>query len=429
MQRWVKFAKYLPEDGWQPVIYTPLNPERLVVDEKLGGDVPPEAEVIRKRIFEPYAAYRFLLGHRAAEGGGSDEVNPVNAGRKTLLQRISMAVRGNFFIPDPRRGWVRPSVRFLRRYLRERPVDAIVSTGPPQSMHLIGLKLSRATGLPWVADFRDPWTKIFYFKHLSLSARARRRHEALEKSVLDGASAVVAVSPPVADDFRKMTASRVELITNGFDEADFEDSGEAGVGASVSASGPFFNIVHTGLFASDGDPDVLWAVLAEKCGADPEFRSRLRIRLAGKTDAGVLGSIEAAGLGENLVNLGYVSHPEAVAEQKGAALLMLPLRKEPEYKAVLPGKVFEYLAAGRPVLGIGQPDGAMAGLLRPCGAGIVADWDDRAAMAAFVDSCWAKFRTGEPLRGARDVSRFSRRNLTKQYAALLDELTAGRDTK
>ncbi|MCD8312855.1 MAG: glycosyltransferase family 4 protein [Bacteroidales bacterium] len=419
VQRWVKFAKYLPGEGWQPVVYTPLNPERLVTDEKLGAEVPPEAEVIRRKITEPYRVYRFLLGRRDASRGGSDEVNPANAGRKTLMQRFSVWVRGNLFIPDPRCLWIRPSVRFLKKYLKEHPVDIIVSSGPPQSMHLIARRLALATGLPWIADFRDPWTKIFYFKHLSMSRRARRRHEKLERQVLDDASAVVAVSPLVQEDFRAMTSTPVELITNGFDEDDFaiETKGDAGANGLE-----YFNITHTGLFAADGNPEVLWKVLAEKCAAEPEFGKQLRIRLVGKTDSAVIDSVKAAGLAGNLVDRGYVPHDEAVREQRGSSVLMLPLRREPEYKAVLPGKVFEYLAAGRPVLGIGQPDGAMAALLADAKAGIVADWDDAPAVAAFIDRCWSAFLSGIPLSGAADVSRYSRRRLTKDYVNLMDFL-------
>ena len=208
VQRWVKFSKYLPSEGWQPVIYTPSNPELIAEDRSLADDIPPEAEVIRKHIFEPYNAYRKLTGKTGSESG---EVNPINAGSKTPWQRLALFVRGNFFIPDPRCFWVRPSVRFLEKYLKRHPVDIIVSTGPPHSMHLIAMKLARATGLPWVADFRDPWTRMFYFKHLSLTRWAMGRHRRLEKKVLDNASVIVAVSPLVQKEFMEMTGTRVEI--------------------------------------------------------------------------------------------------------------------------------------------------------------------------------------------------------------------------
>lgn len=425
MQRWVKFAKYLPKEGWQPVIYTPENPELTTIDKTLAAEIPPEAEIVKTHIFEPYGIYRKLMGKgsstdlKTLTSAGSDgnEVNPVNGGKKSWKQKLSLYIRGNFFIPDPRIMWVRPSVKFLKNYLKKHPVDAIVSTGPPQSMHLIGLEISKATGLPWLADFRDPWTKIFYFKHLELTPKSEAKHQALEKSVLDGATKVIAVSPMVKKDFEAMTATPVELITNGFDEEDFNDPFE---------SDEFFNITHTGLFASDGDPEILWKALAAKCENDKEFQKTLRIRLVGKTDQEITRSIEKAGLGPNLVNLGYQSHEVAVREQRNASVLILPLRKEPEYEAVLPGKLFEYLASRRPILGIGQTDGAMAQVVRKTGSGIVYNWDDEEKIRRWIDFSWEEFKNNELMDNASDISMYSRRRLTKRLASLLEEVTENR---
>ncbi|MBR3440676.1 MAG: glycosyltransferase [Bacteroidales bacterium] len=422
VQRWVKFAKYLPKEGWQPVIYTPENPELTTIDKTLAAEIPPEAEVVKTHIFEPYGIYRKLMGKgsstdlKALTSAGSDgnEVNPVNGGKKSWKQKLSLYIRGNFFIPDPRIMWVRPSVKFLKSYLKKHPVDAIVSTGPPQSMHLIGLELSKATGLPWLADFRDPWTKIFYFKHLELTHRSEAKHQALEKKVVDGATRVIAVSPMVKKDFEAITSTPVELITNGFDEEDFNDPFEAD---------EYFNITHTGLFASDGDPEILWKVLAAKCQEDKEFQKLLRIRLVGKTDQEIVNSIETAGLGPNLVNLGYQSHEVAVREQRNASVLILPLRKEPEYEAVLPGKLFEYLASRRPILGIGQTDGAMAQVVRNTGSGIVYDWNEEQKIRRWVDFSWEEFKNHELLDNATDISMYSRRRLTKRLVSLLEEIT------
>ena len=410
VQRWVKFAKYLPAEGWQPVVYTPENPERQSEDKSLYADIPAEVEVVRRPITEIYSLYRSLTGRKASAA----EVNVVNSQRKSFKQRLVMWIRGNAFIPDPRISWVRPSVRFLKKYLAEHPVDLIVTTGPPHSMHLIGRGLKRATGIPWIADFRDPWTKIFYFKHLSLSAWAQMRHERLEQSVLDEADAVVAVSPLVRDDFVAATRTPVHLITNGYDPDDYQQR--------VEPDG-FFNLTHTGLFAADGNPLVLWKVLADKVREDAQFARMLRLRLVGKTDAQVLEAIRAAGLGANLVDLGYRDHQTAVREQLGASVLLLPLRQEPEYRATLPGKLFEYLGARRPVLGIGQTDGAMARILQDTGAGQTFDWPDEAGLRSAVDRLWAGFCAGvEPLL-SEDLSQYSRRSTARRMAALFQEIT------
>lgn len=449
VQRWVKFAKYLPQNGWQPVIYTPDNPELSVIDRTLEDDIPEEAVILKQPILEPYGIYRRLAGRRGITGeaagrdttgraagmaeavdrrnmtAGGTEVNPINAQKKSLGQKISLWIRGNFFIPDPRCLWVRPSVKFLKRYLSEHPVDVIVSTGPPHSMHLIARKIARATGIPWVADFRDPWTRMFYFKHLPLTRPARRRHERLEKRVLDDANTVVAVSPLVQDEFRQMTSTPVALITNGFDEEDFETADlemRALEEETGSENGDFFNIVHTGLFAADGNPLELWKALAGIAADDEEFASKLRIRLAGKTDTQIVEAIAAEGLGKNLVNLGYVSHDGAVREQCGASVLILPLRQEPEYRATLPGKLFEYLASRRPVIGIGQTDGAMARVLDDAHAGRTFGWDDAAGLKAELLRCWNLFREGRLDDNEEDIGRYSRRQLTRQMAQLFESL-------
>lgn len=418
VQRWVKFAKYLPSEGWQPVIYTPENPEQLAVDQTLESEVGPETEVVKTRIIEPYELYKKVL-RKSGHSREVVEVNPVNAQNKSLLQKVAMWVRGNLFRPDPRCMWIGPSVKFLKKYLEEHPVDLIVSTGPPQSMHMIGMKLAAQTGLPWIADFRDPWTKIFYFKHLSMTRGTARWHKKMERRVLDNATAVVAVSPLVQEDFQKMTQTPVELITNGFDDCDF--SGEP---CREAEGGPDrdFVITHTGLFAADGNPTVLWEALAEKCARDEEFARSLKIKLVGKTDRQITEAIESVGLKGNLMDMGYQPHSTAVQAQREASLLILPLRKEPEYKAVLPGKLFEYLASWRPVLGIGQTDGAMAVILNITKTGLVLDWEDKASIAKYIDLCWERHLKGELTVTDADISQFTRKALTRKMAELFDTI-------
>ena len=450
VQRWLKFAKYLPEYGWEPVIYTPLNPEANSTDEALMKDVRPGTTVLKRRILEPYSFYKMITGKgqkkqikaNLVAGGGEN---------KSLMQKLSLFVRGNLFIPDPRILWVGPSVQFLKKYLKQHPVDAIVSTGPPHSMHLIAMRVSKATGTPWLADFRDPWTEIFYFKHLGLSKWAFNRHRSLEQGVLDGADSVVVVSSKMQKDYQKRTKTPVEIITNGFDPEDFTATpdcsangpacreavsacGETAAAAANFRSGKF-TLVHTGLLVDNGNPNLLWEVLGEKAASDPQFRERLEIRTMGQTDGSIIRDISANNLDANFVNMGYVAHGTAVEWQQKASLLLLPLRKEPEAAAILTGKFFEYLAAGPRILAFGPTDGDLARALEETESGTICDWHQKQAIRDAIDAAWANYLTQQQSGAVQGTAaipagsrfsaaalKYSRKELTGKLSGLLNDI-------
>ncbi len=435
VQRWLKFAKYLPEYGWEPVIYTPLNPEANSTDEALMKDVRPGTTVLKRRILEPYSFYKMITGKgqkkqikaNLVAGGGEN---------KSLMQKLSLFVRGNLFIPDPRMLWVGPSVRFLKKYLKQHPVDAIVSTGPPHSMHLIAKRVCKATCTPWLADFRDPWTEIFYFKHLGLSKWAFNRHRSLEQSVLDGADSVVVVSSKMQKDYQKRTKTPVEIITNGFDPEDFTATPDCSANgpASTDARCGKFTLVHTGLLVDNGNPNLLWEVLGEKAASDPQFRERLEIRTMGQTDGSIIRDISANNLDANFVNMGYVAHSTAVEWQQKASLLLLPLRKEPEAAAILTGKFFEYLAAGPEILAFGPTDGDLARALKETESGTICDWDQKQAIRNAIDTAWANYLTQQQSGASKTAAtaahsrfcaaalKYSRKELAGKLSGLLNDI-------
>jgi len=422
VQRWVKFAKYLPSEGWEPVVYTPENPEITAVDRTLEKEISPNLEVIKRPITEPYDLYRKLMGKGAetdlqklTAAGSKDEVTPISSGKKSFRQRLSLWIRGNIFVPDPRVSWVKPSVKFLKKYLKEHPVDVIVTTGPPQSMHLIGLKLHKDLGLPWIPDFRDPWTKMYYLKHLPLTAATKKALYRMEQKVLDSCSTVLTVTPMVQEDYAARTKTPVAMITNGYDEEDF-----SGVGTGKTSG---FVITHTGLLASDGNPETLWKTLGEMASANPDFKRELRLRLIGRVDRAVQDSIDAAGLAENTELPGYLDHSATNREQCDAGMLILPLRNDPDYAIILPGKLFEYLASRRPVLGIGQEDGAMARVLTEAGAGVTADWNNAEKMRAFILQAWESHKKGGIPATEGKIEKYSRRSITRQLAELLEKVS------
>lgn len=442
VQRWLKFAKYLPQYGWEGVVYTPSNPQANSIDNALLKDVRPDTTIIKRRIIEPYGLYKVLSGKKKDKPIKANIVS--SKAKKSLLQRISLFVRGNLFIPDPRILWVGPSVRFLKRYLKKHPVDAIVSTGPPHSMHLIAKRVSKATGTPWIADFRDPWTEIFYFKHLGLGSWAYKKHRNLEQSVLDNASQIIVVSDKMKKDFECRTNTPVEVITNGFDPDDFKPAGTAAKVQTSTAKAQTcaaeaqtgkFTLVHTGLLVDDGNPDLLWKILGEKAVADVGFRENLQIRVMGQTDNSIIEDITRNGLAPNFVNMGYVSHDTATMWQQNASLLLLPLRKEPEAAAILTGKFFEYLAAGRAILAFGPTTGDLAKALEETQSGTICDWDQEDAIREALDNAYRIYleqqhdnngQSSENTHAPREFSsaalKYSRRELTGKLSVLMNNI-------
>jgi glycosyltransferase involved in cell wall biosynthesis len=400
--RWLKFSKYLPQQGWQPVVYTPENPELQAVDATLEKDVPSEAEVIKAPITEPYSWYKRFTGKEQDERLQTaflrEEAGP------TWKENVANWVRSNFFIPDARVWWVKPSVQRLERYLKEHPVDVIVTTGSPHSLHLIGRELKRRTGIPWLADFRDPWTNIDYYGQLKLTRWADARQRRLEKAVLQEADQVLTVSWHWADELRALGARHVEVITNGFDPADLPMPPEP--------LDDRWSLVHVGSITATRDVPALWTALADRLRDDVEFRARFVLRFVGGVDHSVLRSLEAAGLMAHVERIGQVSHTEALRHMQRARVLLLPVNDTPNVMGFLPAKVFEYLSVQRHILAV-APQGSDLGRVLD-GSHTLVERHDEAAMAQAIKGL---FNSDDVV--ADPPSRFERRVLTGQLAQVL----------
>jgi glycosyltransferase involved in cell wall biosynthesis len=413
VQRWLKFVKYLPEFGWTPVVYTAENPETPAIDESLMKDVPDGLEVHRQPIWEPLDAYRKFTGRKAGEKFGAGFLSESAAPK--ARDRFALWVRGNLFIPDAKRFWIAPSIRYLTAYLKENPVDLIVSSGPPHSLHLIALKLKQRFGLQWVADFRDPWTEIDFYQALQLSPMADRRHNRLEQKVLDKADLVVSVGQNMMEAFAAKTRTPQVVITNGFDAADFPEVDE-------TVENEQFILLHLGSVNRDRNHPVLWEALKNLLERDADFADKLRFRLIGKLDHSVQESIKEYGLEQWVETIDYVPHSEVFNHLKQASVLYLPLNNTPNAKGILTGKVFEYFAARRQVLALGPPDGDLGNILKATHTGEMLDFDDREGVEEALTMMFEHFKRKSLKVEAKGIERFERRNLTGQLVNEFEKL-------
>ena len=422
VQRWLKMSKYLPENGWQPVIYTAENAEYPVEDTSLAQDVAPEAEVIRRPIVEPYGFYKKFLGTKKGEKVKAGFINE-GAKKSGWKENLSIWLRGNLFIPDARCWWIKPSVRYLSKYLKEHPVDAMVSTGPPHSMHLIARALHKKFNIPWVADFRDPWTDIDFYKDLKLTRCADRKHHRLEHQVLTEATKVVTVGWDCAKGLESHGAKDVAVITNGYD-----DLGNLGVETDANPSQrqqetPTFTMSHIGIIGPNRNPETLWQAISDLVETRQGTSLSLQIRLIGQIDNSVISSIKRHNIEKYVEIIPYIPHNQVVVEQQKSDVLLLFVNNTPNAKGILTGKLFEYMASGRPILCIGPEDGDSARILNETQTGITIDFNDKEKMKSVILDLLAKHNANQLVTNdIQAVEKYSRRNLTKDFVKILNEI-------
>jgi glycosyltransferase involved in cell wall biosynthesis len=415
VQRWLKFVKYLRDYGWEPVVLTVRDGVYPAVDGSLVDDIPDGVAVYRTRAGGPFGLYSLLKGQKR---GRVPVALISDSGERTWFDRFAVWIRSNCFIPDARKGWYRHALRGAAVVMQHHTPSLVVTSGPPHSTHLIGRKVSRRYGLPWVADFRDPWTTVYYNHLMPRTPRTERIDREYEEGVLRDADAILTVSRAMQEEYAGR-AMHVEVIRNGYDESDMPSP------VRDPAPSDRFVLLHTGNIAPNQHVPVLWDVLAELCRDDASFRDRLLVRLAGNVDASTIGYLHSVGLSDRLEVNGYVPHREATTMMHQASLLLLLIPDAPGNRAIVTGKIFEYLLAGVPVLGLG-PDGGDADLiLRETERGEMIAYDHKGAIMEKLKECYKRWvddgRVTNRLPNEPCLP-FSRRKGTEQLAVLFESL-------
>ena len=406
VQRWLKFVKYLKDFDIEPVVYVPENPHYPFIDQSLEEEVPKNIEVVKRKIFEPYALANFFSGKETKQISSGIIAEK---GKQTLLQKVMLYIRGNFFIPDARKFWIKPSVKFLTEYLQDNDIKTIVTTGPPHSLHLIGFELKEELDIKWVADFRDPWTGIGYHEKLRLTESSRLEHRELERKVLHMADHLITTSFTTKEDFREITTTPITVITNGYDVENIPKQ-------ELDRK---FTLSHIGSLLSGRNPLNLWKALAELINANGEFSEEFQLNLIGSVGENVLQSIEKAGLKEHLCLKDYVSHKEALKLQRSSQLLLLIEIDSEKTRGIIPGKLFEYLVSGRPILAIGPMGGDPKKIINETNTGKYFNYSEKEKIKEYIWSSYKAYKENDLTVHAIGLQKYSRKALTGDLARLL----------
>jgi len=413
VQRFLKFAKYFPEYGWQPIVITPKDGSYPYYDETLLYDIPANMEIHHTKTLEPFGLYNFLRG---AKGKSVPVAMTGIKDSNSLLQKMSKYIRANYFIPDARIGWNKYAIKKANEIISNTEINAIITTGPPQSSHLIGLHLKKTHKLPWIADFRDPWTTVYYNKFLPRSSSSIRKDKKLENIVLENADIVTTVSPGIKNEFEDR-AKRSEVIYNGFDEND--------IYSSKLSPTPKFRLSYIGNYKPNQDVEALWLAIKELKEEIADFAENFNLSFTGIVDPNIIARINDLGLVDILETNTFVTHSEANNLMFNTNLLLFVIPQGSNNQVILTGKIFEYLASRSPMLSIGPTDGNASEVINESGRDQMIAYEDKEVIKKVILDYYEKWQHHDKMpfkHENNDYQRFSRKELTKQYSSLLNTL-------
>ncbi len=413
VHRCLKFAKYLRDFGWEPIVYTAENAQYPYFDESNFKHIPEGMEVLKGKIIEPFRIFKVLSGRKK-----SDVLyNPVQIRDKKqkFIDKAGIWVRGNFFIPDARFLWIKPSLRRLSNYLKNNKVDAILSDGPPHTNTVIACKLAKKFNIPWLADYQDPWTQVDYYKEFKIGKLADKKHRKLEQEAFRTASKTTIASPSWKKDLEAIGAKNVDVIFWGYDTDDFN-------GLKAQPKNEFI-ISHAGLLGFDRNPETFFKILKELKAENKEFAKKMKIILAGSVDFQVKETIEEAGLQENTEYLGSIARTNAIQLTLNSSILLLPLNKADNAKGRIPGKLFEQMYAKVPILCFGPENSDVKNILNQTKTGKSFEYDDYTGIKNFIINTFERFTANDIKNNPPDISEYHVKNQVSKIAAYLDEIT------
>ncbi|MCD4665940.1 MAG: glycosyltransferase [Bacteroidales bacterium] len=413
VQRFLKFVKYLKDFGWKPYILTVNNGSYPSRDESLLNDVPSGLEVYRTKTFEPYRMFNLIKGKRSK----STPIGFINlSNKKNWLNYLSLYIRANFFIPDARKGWNRFAINKAKEIILKNKIDAIITTGPPQSTHLIGHKLKMENNIPWIADLRDPWTNVYYNTFFPRTKRTKKAYKKLEDKVVKTADMVTVVSAGLKNEFAGR-AKEIEIIYNGFDESDFKD---------IKIIQPsVFTLAYVGNFKPNQNIKMIWESLSEISKTIENFKSDFKLLLTGNIDAGAANDLRKYDIDTLTEIQPFLPHDDAVSQMCNVSMLLFVVPEAVNNHLIITGKLFEYIASGTPILSIGPVDGDACKLLMETGRFPMIDYGDKEGFKKMLVENYRLWQKNGKLRKheKQDIDKYSRRGLTKKLSEKLNKIT------
>ena len=401
VQRWLKFVKYLPSFGITPYVFTPENPSFSLKDDTLLQDVPPVAEVIHFPIWEPFGCVNKV------QGGASKP--------DSTFKKIIGWLRGNLIYPDPRIFWVKPSVQFLPQFLKANDINTIITTGPPHSIHLIGQRLKKKIPqLKWMADFRDPWSEWGVLQSFNLTRWAKRIHKKMERNVLTIADRIVTITPFYVKQLEKLSGRNIDLITNGFDESDFETFQ---IHKTVK-----FTLRHVGLVNPTCDPRQFLKAAVEVVNEN-SLESKLEIVFTGQVNDDLKNFVKSDQTLSNITLFeSSVPHDELIQLYGKSSALLLVLTGYKDGEGFLPGKLFEYIATGLPIIAVGPLPSDADVLLRELEVGEMIASDDIDKIKKQIFNLYSNWNAGIERSTLPNPNKYSRKQLTFRLAEILKSI-------
>ncbi len=414
VQRWLKMSKYFHEFGVELLVVT-VNDRFAsypLFDNTLMESVPEEVQVYRTNTIEPLSIYKKLKKNKKIPHSGfANEVNP------NIAQKVARFIRGNLFIPDARVLWNYYAYKECVKLIKKHEISAIITNSPPHSTQLVGLKLKKKFNIPWIVDFRDPWTDIFYYNRLYHTTLASAIDKKYERNVIENASIIMVVGNSLKEDFSKKTkldvSEKFRVIPNGFNIEDF----------SIDSNPPqdVFRLIFTGSLSLNYNISCAIKAISEVINKNADIP--VQIMFVGEVNSEVDLEFNKYGISKEIVRVGFVPHKESIRFMMNSSALLLSIYPSIRNKSLLSAKVFEYLAVKKPIICIGPEDGDVSKIIDECGAGKVLDYNNYDGIKEYFQNLLDRWKQNYNLDFNGNVYlRYSRKELVRQIVNIINNL-------